>query len=342
MNATQFEAALQTLLGDEENKEMLVEGILLDPSMDNNFTTNLDMKLGMICPILSMDSGLRPFNTTFTGTDTTAMGAKTDQLKKVKIEHKLLPSEWYNHFKKFNKNVSLTPTGNENSDVVRFVLDAIALIETMKIRNSLIWKASYNAASATPLACFNGFEKIIIDAIDDEILPPEQVATLGTVSESNVLDCFDELLDLMSEEYLQQADMQFLCSRKVVNWYIKTYQQSHNGISPQLIMGQPLFQGVDQLTGIKNNMRNGEQIIGVYHDSGVPIKMEQSMSIVKSKSIIATSQGNLQIGSSKKDFKGYDLDVQKENYHVKLMGAFEMNCGIYELGKGAIAVNMED
>ncbi len=339
---TALRAAIQALTNDAETMTLIRDEILNRQDIRQHFTFVPYAHLGWLRPTFTMASGQKPYSSTYTGVDSLIASAKTMDLFKAKIEQEFEHDSYMDQWKIFTAANKMDY--QDTTALAKFFVDAMIEKESYVLRNLSLWKAVRNDAGTTALDTFNGFEKIITDAITAGEIPSTQVLEVN-FDESNTYDKIKELVGKVASKYRKQKDFMVLCSYEVLGWYMAGHSLAHNGIEPRMIMGPRFSNGAN--TGLAvDTVGDAETVIGCYLDgaySGIQLLEEDFLTEDENNPIvIATCKSNLQTGSNLEKENAFKFYVKGDHYVTQLSTVFQFGCGIYEKGNGAIAVAIPD
>lgn len=340
MNNSSYITEMQNLLTSVERRKAILKDILMGDDIKGNFTLVPNMKKGLLQPTWTTSSGMKPYSSTFGGTDTQVLGAKPFIISNGKIEHKIEQKTYEDVWEAFAQLENYDV--NDPTAMAQWIIDRVMLIEKEKFRNVVLWQGELDEEGTTATDTMTGFKKIIADAVTANTLPSSQIYNSGSLSSSNILAAVKNTIAKVALKYQRQADFQVLVSRNTLQLWIDAYLDANpnRSLDNNYIYEDVLTSGVDNQGATPTGA--GRRVVGVYLPGtlqGIALKEEVSMTLAGSSRIIATCKSNLQIGTNMSDFANYTFSVLPMHYTADIFCRFEIGANIYELGDGAIGIN---
>jgi hypothetical protein len=339
-NFTELLDAIQGIVEQTEIRDTVAARVLAYEDTARNFTWQRSIRGGMIWPTFDVAASSRPFSTTFTGTDTQVVGAKELKLNKAKIEQPIDPDQYENQWLAFAESLAL-----DSSDITGFaqyIIDFVIGVEAENNREQVLWQAEYDGAGTTSLDITDGFAKRISDAITATTLPAGQIEVTGVLDASNTYDAVHAVLAKVNRKYRKMTDMQVLVSEEVFSFYMEGWLTANPNRTPNYITSPvynfgPTQQAATPAGGTGTRTTGLIMDFGLY--AGIPLKVEDSMSEASSQRIVATPRGNLIVASNMMDMEDFKFRIYQKEWVFYLLAKYRLAMGIYEYGRGAIAVN---
>lgn len=302
--------ALKTTLGDycRENRDVLVTEALLSSPIASSFDVMDEVTDEVPLPSLAISDLIRPAKPeTFDAAGgELAFAARVLKVRGVKFDLLIIPQQlektWLGKLKNPKDPFDLPFEGF----IMQYISEKVA--ENLHLKS--VYAGTYNASGTTPGATMDGFLKIIADEITATNIVP--VAT-GVITSSNIIDKAEAVYDALGEAY-KGIPTEMKVSPQLFDWYNRKYRS---------------------LYGANNNydgMKQGRLLL-----DGTNCEIVRSPGLGSSQRMICTAKENMVYGCDTAD--SFNLEVQRENRSIKILGDFKAGVQFKEINANALAVN---
>jgi hypothetical protein len=323
-NFTALNAALLANYLAEKGTEIFKK-LLWEQGTDNWTTTVANMKNGMISPKFSMGASAKPFNTTLAATDNQTFDAAILKVYPNKIEEAIDPQKYYAYEQLISGATDGRTFDPEKFPFHQFITEELIRVNNEALRETAIWNGVRNNSGTTMAATVDGFNTLINNSVTGvsgaPVIPSQYIKATGALTAANTYDKVRDVVAAVPIKYRRQKDFQVLCGDTVWGDYWDGYKADRGGmIEPKLVDDDTL-------------------IIDAKWGKTVVLKRIQCMTTANSQRLIATPKSNLQVGTNMDKFGDYVLKVHDFGWTYAILAYFELGCGIFEYGDGALVVN---
>lgn len=167
--------------------------------------------------INSTERVLKVFSTTYEGSSMGDVIPRTLQTFLTKAEVNIVPSD----LRKSYLGMFTLPNGDVLPEFLEMMLTHF-LLRLMTDIDEIVWKGDTTLSGI--LGTFDGFDKQIADAIDDEVLTPNAT---GLITKTNIIEAFEGTYDLLSDEIKDSGIPLFLYTSQLnKDIYAREYKNS--------------------------------------------------------------------------------------------------------------------
>lgn len=302
--------ALTTTLGDycREHRDVLVSEALLSDPVSSQFEVMDEVTDEVPLPSLAISDLIRPAKPeTFDAAgDELAFAARVLKVRGVKFDLRIIPQQLEKTWLGKLKN----PRDPFDLPFEAFIMQKIGEQVAANLNLQAIYGGTYNASGTTPVATMDGFLKLIADAITATDIAP---VTTGVITSTNIVDKSEEVYDALGEAY-KGMPTEMKVNPQLFDWYNRRYRSLH---------------------GSNNNydgMKQGRLML-----DGTNCEIVRTPGLGTSQRMICTPKNNMVFGCDSADT--FNLEIEKENRSIKLLGDFKAGVQFKEIHSRALAVN---
>lgn len=301
---------LTAKLGDycQEHRDELISEVLIDQSFESKFEIMDDVTDEVPLPSLGITDLIKPANPlTFEPTaNALKFDARVLKVRGIKFDLQLVPQvlekTWLGKLKSSKDPMDLP--------FEAFIMSYIAQKAKENLHLKAIFKGVYNAAGSTPESTMSGFLKLITDLTTGVGAPVTPVVT-GIISAGNVIDSLEKVYDGLGEAY-KSAPSQMFIAPQIYDWYNRAYRSAFGANSNYISFDRASLDGTN-------------------------CTLVREPGLAGSQRIICSPKENFVLGVN--TISGYNIDIQKENRTIKVLGDFKAGVELKEIHSRALSVN---
>lgn len=316
--ASESLSALAAVFGAyfRQNKDVILALVCKDPVIQNLFNVMEGVKDEVPLPSVTIGNNLaKPGGAAFSASNNAIVwGGRMGKVRDIQVDLTLNPRQYEKQWLAFNMKPG---SKQEKIPYQEFVMMKLVIAIRRAIYRNAIYRGIYNASGSTTAACFNGYDKIILDEVTAGNIT--EVAT-GAITSTNVdtklLMVYDNLDDDTKDE-----DTVMDVNSQIFDWYVRKLNPVYNA---NLTLGD---------AGVRNEARINEiRLVGtnctVRRIGGKATSQRVSCTLKENMYLFVDTLG-----------EEANIDVEKEKRELHVMMDFKMGVNFGQIDSSILSVN---